>query len=99
MHSWLVKGDLSAKEKEKAATKLFELDVNKSATKKAKSATKKAKAKAAEHRRARVRAQPFLYTYAPVGKNRQGEYGKREGRWFLFLRRSRITQIGGGGGG
>ena len=36
MHSWLVKGGLSAKEKEKAATKLFELDVNKSATKKAK---------------------------------------------------------------
>jgi hypothetical protein len=41
MHSWLAKGDFSAKEKEKAATKLFELDVNKSAT-------KKAKAKAAE---------------------------------------------------
>jgi hypothetical protein len=36
MHSWLVKGSLSAEEKEKAATKLFELDVNKSATKKAK---------------------------------------------------------------
>jgi hypothetical protein len=28
MHSWLVKGGLSAKEKEKAATKLFELDVS-----------------------------------------------------------------------
>jgi hypothetical protein len=38
MHSWLVKGDLPAEGKEKAATKLFELDVNKN-----KSATKKAK--------------------------------------------------------
>ena len=36
MHSWLAKGSLSAEEKEKAATELFELDVNKSATKKAK---------------------------------------------------------------
>ena len=36
MQSWLAKGSLSAEEKEKAATKLFELDVNKSATKKAK---------------------------------------------------------------
>jgi hypothetical protein len=38
VHSQLVEGDLpaKAKEKEKAATKLFELDVNKSASKKAK---------------------------------------------------------------
>jgi hypothetical protein len=35
MSSWLVKGDLPAEEKEMAATELFELDVNKSATKKA----------------------------------------------------------------
>jgi hypothetical protein len=37
VHSQLVEGDLpaKAKEKEKAATKLFELDVNKSASKKA----------------------------------------------------------------
>jgi hypothetical protein len=36
MHSWLVKGSLSAEEKENAATKFFKLDVNKSTTKKAK---------------------------------------------------------------
>jgi hypothetical protein len=54
MHSWLVKGDLPAKEKEQAATELFELDVNKSATKKAKTGRRDRRARAA-------RPQPFFW--------------------------------------
>jgi hypothetical protein len=81
MHSWLVKGSLSAEEKEKAATKLFELDVNKSATKKAKTGSA---------------LSPFLYIWAPMGKNRHGEYGKRKGPGFPYVRGARITQMGGG---
>jgi hypothetical protein len=63
MHSWLVKvkGGLSAKEKGKAATKLFlELDLhNKSATKKAKTGRR--------NRQARVRAQPFFVRIGAYG--------------------------------
>jgi hypothetical protein len=33
-----------------------------------------------------------------VGINRYGEYGKREGPEFPYLRGFRITQMGGGGG-
>jgi hypothetical protein len=34
-----------------------------------------------------------------MGKNRHGEYGKRKGPGFPYIRGFRITQIGGGGGG
>jgi hypothetical protein len=62
MHSRLVKGDLSAKEKEKAATELFELDVNKSATKKAKTGKVIDEATGGGwNRRACVRAQQCTY--------------------------------------
>jgi hypothetical protein len=37
-----------------------------------------------------------LYIQAFMGKNRQGEYGKREGRQFPYLGGFRITQIGKG---
>jgi hypothetical protein len=67
MRSWLVKGDLPAKGKEKAATELFELDVNKRQERDQEPRSPRQGGGIGE------RAQPFFwYIKAAMGKNRQG---------------------------